>query len=142
MKQPDDKAAILAEITAARARLTAAAGELRAAGEGVKRSFDVPGRIGESFRKHRPAWLGCAALFGLLLSKLPSRKKTVYVDRETGEQYANGSRGGSFAWSAVKTVAGLAKPLITQLAGSRLAEWAARQVNGHNQAGRDDEPVV
>ena len=141
MKQPDDKASILAEITAARARLTAAAEELRATGEGVKRSLDVPGRIGESFRKHRPAWLGGAALFGLLLSKLPTRKKTVYVDRKTGEQYANGSRA-SFAWSAVKTVAGLAKPLITQLAGSRLAEWAARHVNKQTGNNGDDETVV
>jgi hypothetical protein len=136
-----EKAALLAEIAAARARLTAAAGELRTAGEGVKRSLDVPARVGDSYRRHRPAWLGGAAIFGLILSKLPARKKTVYLDRESGEHLGGGARGG-FTWGAVKMLAGLAIPLITDLAGARLAEWAARQLhkkNGRN--GHGDPPA-
>jgi hypothetical protein len=139
-RHPDsEKAALLAEIAAARARLTAAAGDLRAAGEDVKRSLDVPSRVGDSYRKHRPAWLGSAALFGLILSKLPARKKTVYVDRESGEPLGTGARGG-LTWSTVKILAGLAKPLLSEFAGARISEWAAQQIHKRNGRNHDKPP--
>ncbi len=138
MKPPDDKAAVLAEIAAARERLSAAADELRATGENVKRSLDVPTRIGESYRKHRPAWLGGAAIFGLILSKLPARKKTVYVDRNNGERVG----AGGFAWSAVKMIATIAKPLISDVAATRIAEWVARQKNHQNERNGHSDTAV
>jgi hypothetical protein len=140
MKPPDDKAAILAEIAAARARLNAAASELHAVGESVKSKLDVPTRVGESYRKHRPAWLGGAALFGLILSKLPSRKKTVYVDRESAEGVAKVARAG-FAWGAVKMLVGLAKPLVSDIAMTRFSEWAARQAQKRNGSNGHDDSV-
>jgi hypothetical protein len=138
MKPPDDKTELLAEIAAARARLTVAARELQAAGENVKRSLDVPARVGDSYRKHRPAWLGGAALFGLILGVLPARKKTVYVDRESGEQVSKVARVG-LAWSAVKIIAGLAKPLVSEIAAARFADWAARQIHKHSGRNGDGD---
>ena len=65
----NDKQALLAELAAARTRLSAA-------GDALRQSLDVPARAKESFKRHRPAWLSSAAIMGFVLSKLPSRKKT------------------------------------------------------------------
>src|SRR5437867_2876642 len=67
-----DKIALVAELATARSRLSETGAALRAA-------LDVPSRAKESFRRHRPTWLGGAALLGLVLSKLPTRRKTVFV---------------------------------------------------------------
>jgi hypothetical protein len=141
MMPPDDKAELLAQIAASRARLAAAAGGLRDAGEGVKRSLDVPARVSDSFRKHRPAWLGGAALLGILLSKLPARKKTVYVDRDNGELLGKAAKAG-FAWGAVKTIAGLARPLLSEIALTRFTDWAARQAQKRNGGSGGNDTVV
>lgn len=63
-----DKLAIVAELAAARARLSAT-------GEALRRSLDVTARAKENFQRHKPAWLSGAAIFGFVLSKLPSRKR-------------------------------------------------------------------
>lgn len=113
-----DKQAIVAELAAARARLSAT-------GEALRRSLDVPARAKESFTHHRPAWLGGAAIVGLVLSKLPSRRKTVFVERATGKML--GAAGKlSALFSAAKFALTVAKPLFSDLAGGSLAEILKR----------------
>ncbi len=108
----DDKAALIAELDAARAKIAEA-------GEDVRRKFDVSARAKESFKKNRPIWLGGAAIFGLLLSKLPARKTTVFVDQASG---ATGKLGA--AWGVLKFAGGLAKPFLGDLA----AKWIAARM--------------
>ena len=75
-----ERAALIAEIEVARGKIANTGTALREAGEGLRRRFDVPSRAKLSFEKHRPAWLGGAAILGLLLAKLPARKKTVFIE--------------------------------------------------------------
>jgi hypothetical protein len=113
-----DKHAIVAELAAARSRLSAT-------GEALRRSLDLPARAKESFRRHRPAWLGGAAIVGFVLSKLPSRKKTVFVERATGKVLGAAGKLGAI-FSAAKFAITVAKPLLTELAGSNFAEILQR----------------
>ena len=114
-----DKATLIAELDAARAKIDKTGTSLREAGEEVRRKFDVSARAKESFAKHKPAWLGGAALFGLLLSKLPARKTTVFVGQASG---VAGKMGA--VWGVLKFAGGLAKPFLGDLA----AKWLASRM--------------
>ncbi len=118
-----DKAALVAEIAAARARLTETGDSLRVACEGVRAKLDVPARAKKSFAQHKPAWLGGAALVGLLLSKIPARSKTVLIERGAG--LAAPSKL-AMLWSAAKFVGAVAKPFIGDLTGERITELMRR----------------
>jgi hypothetical protein len=118
-----DKARLIAELAAARAQISERGEALEAAGADLKQKFNVPQRIGQSYRKHQTAWLASAALFGFLLTRLPSRKKVVYVERSTGNTLGPAGKLGK-AWGLFKVVAGLARPIITAVAGQRLTDLA------------------
>ena len=115
----EEKAALIAEIEVARGKIASTGAALRIAGEGVKRTFDIPSRARQSFKKHRLVWLGGAALFGLLLAKLPARKKTVFVEQASG---VVGKAG--MIWGVAKFVGSLAKPFLGDLA----AKWLASRM--------------
>ena len=127
-----DKTAILAELAAARARLSET-------GEGLRRQLDVASRAKESFREHRPAWLGGAALVGLVLSKIPARKKTVLIERATGKAVGAAGKLG-VAWSVAKFAFDFAKPLITEFAGKHAGDIARRFGKVGKQPGENDRP--
>ena len=127
-----DKLAIVAELAAARARLSAT-------GDALRHSLDVPARAKESFKQHRPAWLGGAAIIGFVLSKLPSRKKTVFVERATGKVLGAAGKLGAI-FSAAKFAFALAKPLVSELAGSKLGEILKRFQRHAHQEQHDDTP--
>ena len=111
-----EKIALLAEIAAARARLSET-------GRALRHSLDVPSRTRENFTRHRPAWLGGAVMLGLALSKLPGRRKTVFVERSTGAALGAAAKLG-LLWSTARFVFDFAKPLISEMAGKHLAELA------------------
>ncbi len=117
-----EKAALIAEIEAARASVAASGASLSEAGESLRKRFDIPGRAKKSFQKNRPAWLSGAALIGLFLSKIPARNKTVFVEKATGTVL--GAAGKlSAIWTAAKFAGGLAKPFI----GEAVAKWVANR---------------
>ena len=118
MNDPE-KAELLAEIAAARAKIASTGTALQASADSLRHTFNIPARAKASFANHRSAWLSGAALFGLLLSKLPARKKTVFVEPATG---ATGKL--ATAWSLFKFASGLAKPFLGDLA----AKWIAARV--------------
>ena len=113
-----DKHALVAELAAARARLSAT-------GDALRRSLDVPARAKESFRRHKPVWLGGAAIIGFVLSKLPSRKKTIIVERATGKVLGAAGKLGAI-FSATKFALNFAGPLLSDLAGGGIAEILKR----------------
>lgn len=130
-----DKTALVAELAAARSRLSETGGALRIA-------IDVPARAKASFQKHRPTWLGGAALLGLVLSKLPTRRKTVFVERTTGKAIGAAAKLG-FLWPAVKMAFDLALPVVSEAAGKHFGDLRkkfARTVDGKNQAGSSPRP--
>ena len=113
-----DKHAIVAELAAARARLSAT-------GDALRHSLDVPARAKESFKRHKPVWLGGAAIVGFVLSKLPSRKKTIIVERATGKVLGAAGKLGAI-FSVAKFALNFAGPLLSDLAGGGIAEILKR----------------
>ena len=113
-----DKLAIVAELAAARSRLSAA-------GEALRRSLDVTARAKENFARHKPAWLSGAAIFGFILSKLPSRKKTVFVERTTGKVLGAAGKIGAI-FSAAKFAINFARPFFSDLSSAGLGEFLKR----------------
>ena len=128
----NDKSAIVAELAAARARLTAA-------GEALRHSLDVPARAKESFSKHKPAWLSGAAIAGFVLSKLPSRKRTIIVERATGKVLGAAGKLGAI-FSAAKILMNFAGPFVSDFAGGRIAEILKRFQHRGNPAPHDNVP--
>ena len=127
-----DKHAIVAELAAARARLSAT-------GDALRRSLDVPARAKESFKRHKPVWLGGAAIVGFVLSKLPSRKKTIIVERATGKVLGAAGKLGAI-FSAAKFALNFAGPLLSDLAGGGIAEILKRFQRRPKAGQHDDTP--
>ena len=45
----------------------------------VRRNLDIGLQMSDSIRQHSWAWMSIAAIFGWLLSRLPARKKKIYI---------------------------------------------------------------
>lgn len=108
-----DKRAVVAELAAARERIAST-------GDALRHSFDFATRASESFKRHKPAWIGGAAILGFVLSKLPARKKTVFVEQATGRVLGAAGRLGA-VFSAVKFAVSFARPLLSDAASGGLA---------------------
>ena len=128
----NDKAALVAELAAAREKLADN-------GRALRRKLDLPSRTRESFGRHRTVWIGGATLLGLLLSKLPARRKTVFVERTTGKAIGAAGRLG-LAWSAAKLAVDLARPFLSEFASGRFAELARRFGQAAKQPGEKPRP--
>jgi hypothetical protein len=118
-----DKAQLIAELAAAWEQLAQAGRALEEQGAALKAKLDLPKRVAASYRAHKPAWLAGAALLGLVLSRLPARKKVVYVERSTGETLGPAGKAGK-TWRILKFVTNLAKPMIVAVVGQRLQDLA------------------
>jgi hypothetical protein len=113
-----DKAALLAELAAARTRLSETGSVLR-------QKLDLPARAREGFSRHRSVWLGGAALLGLILSKLPPRRRTVFVEKTTGKALGAAGKLG-LVWSAAKLAFDVARPFVYEFASKNFGEIARR----------------
>lgn len=120
-----DRAEIIAQIAAARAEIARTGRSLEQSADALKRKLDLPSRAKASYTKHKGAWLGCAALAGFLLSKLPARKKTVFVERSTGQALGAAGKLGML-WGALKFATGLAKPFVADMVAQRMQDMAQR----------------
>src|SRR5208283_2900148 len=78
MADSNVKIELAAEIERARGRLSRQV-------ESLRHDLDVGTHLKQSFHHNKAAYIGGATLFGLLLAKLPARKKKVYVERKSRE---------------------------------------------------------
>jgi hypothetical protein len=88
----------------------------------LRRDLNVGRHILESIRNHPWEWISNAAIFGWLLSRLPARKKKIYIYSSSQEQvksHGNGPLGKLWkgAWN-------ISKPLIAAYLAKKLAEKA------------------
>lgn len=127
-----NKRAIVAELAAARARLSAT-------GEALRHALDMPARARESFKRHRPTWLTGATIVGFVLSKIPARNKTLIVERVTGTVLGASGKWGALL-STAKLAANFASPVISGLAESGLAAIRKRFHRPPKPAQPDDPP--
>jgi len=116
MAEDQRKAELTAELAQARARLTANCGALR-------RELDFPGRVKGTVMKHPAAWIGGATLFGMLLSKLPARRKKIFgtADGKSAKFAAAGRTG--LVVGSLKIAFDLARPALAKWAGQRVADY-------------------
>src|SRR5580700_8861717 len=82
----------------------------------VRRNLDVGRQMSDSVRRNSWAWMSMAAIFGWLLSRLPARKKKIYIHASSTDgklpKAKKGFRAGLvlLAWDAVWSIG---KPLLT-----------------------------
>ncbi len=116
MAEDQRKAELTAELARARARVSANLGALR-------RDLDFPGRVKGAVMKHPATWVGGAALFGVLLAKLPARRKkgSVTADGKPAKLGAAGKTG--LLLGALKIAFDLSRPALAKWAGQRVADY-------------------
>ena len=101
-----DRKELIAELAASRAALSGYSTALR-------HDFDFGAKLKRNFRVHPAAWIGGAALLGLLLSKLlPARRKVVIHGPAMGSQPAANAGKAAIALTALKFALDFAKPAL------------------------------
>ena len=113
------KAELIAELDRARAKLSRNF-------DGFRHDIDIPAHFKNAVREHKAWWITGAAGLGLLLAKLPSRKKKVYVDRHTNEKLKKTGKAG-LVLALAKMAFSAAKPMITAFATKKIADFARHQ---------------
>jgi len=88
----------------------------------VRRDLDVGRRMSDSVRRHSWVWMSGAAIFGWLLSRLPARKKKIYVQAANSEKSKSHHQG--FVAQIWRGMWSIAKPLIVAYVTKRIAEKA------------------
>ena len=89
----------------------------------LRRDLDVGRRMSDSFRKHSWGWMSVAAIFGWILSRLPARKKKIYISycglrqKEERPEKVSWFRSWKGLWSIVK-------PLVVAYITKKIAEKA------------------
>jgi hypothetical protein len=86
----------------------------------VRRNLDVGRHMLDSVRRHSWGWISMAAIFGWLLSRLPARKKKIYID--TSDSQKAKSRKIGLLGHIWKGAWSIAKPVITAYLTTRIAE--------------------
>jgi hypothetical protein len=82
--------------------------------------LDMKKRFLESIKNHPWEWASCAAMFGWLLSRIPARKKKVYIDSSSQKQVKRRDKGPlGKLWSEVWQ---FSKPMIAAYLAKLLAE--------------------
>ena len=86
----------------------------------VRRNLDVGRQMSDSVRRHSWAWMSMAAIFGWLLSRLPARKKKIYIQAaDSGKRV---SSNGGFLVQIWRGVWSIAKPLVVAYLTKKIAE--------------------
>jgi len=112
----DRKAALVAELSRARANLSRHA-------DGMRGKSDFSGRVKSGFNENRFAWMGGAAIVGLALAKLPPRTKKVPLNPKDREKLAR-LQGSGMVVGGIKLALDFAKPLLLAWATKRMGDVA------------------
>ena len=116
MAEDERKSELTAELARARCRIGANLGALR-------RDLDFPARAKSAVMKHPAAWVGGATLLGVLLAKLPARKKKTVVHHGGVEAKIVGAGKAGLLLGALKIAFDLSRPAITKWASRRVADY-------------------
>jgi hypothetical protein len=115
MAEPHVKIELAAELERARAKMARGVDALRY-------DLDVSTHLKNSFHEHKAAYIGGATFFGLLLSKLPSRKKKIYVERKSKKAVKEVEKAG--IWLVLlQFLFNTFRPAITSLISKQVTEF-------------------
>ena len=86
----------------------------------------------ESIKNHPWEWASCAAIFGWLLSRIPARKKRIYIDNSSQKPVKRRDKGPlGKLWREVWQ---FSKPMIAAYLAKLLAEQAKSSENKGHQS--------
>lgn len=91
---------------------------------GVKRGVSVSRRLQRSTGSHPSIWMAGAASLGWLLSRIPARKKKIYVD-SLGDKKVRRGFFTAIVITLLKITADLAKPAVIAFASKKVADSLA-----------------
>ena len=95
---------------------------------GLRYELDFPLKFRKSFQRQTVLWIGAAIVIGVLIVALPARTKKVRVKangKSRGEHQKEGILGAGLALGALKLVATMLKPTITQYVAKKMSGYAA-----------------
>jgi hypothetical protein len=123
MAESDVKVELAAELERARARLAHNIGALR-------EDLDVATHVKHSLAQHKAAYIGGATFLGLLLSKLPARKKKIYVERKSKDAVKEVEKAG--IWIVLLQLIFKAfQPMLTSLVSQQVTSYLKSRARGH-----------
>jgi hypothetical protein len=99
---------------------------------GLRYELDFPLKFRKSFQRQTVLWIGAAIVIGVLIVALPPRTKRVRVKasaKSRGEHQKEGILGAGLALGALKLVATMLKPTITQFVAKKMSGYAAGAVS-------------
>ncbi|HEX8372867.1 MAG TPA: hypothetical protein VF585_08815 [Chthoniobacterales bacterium] len=115
------------EVLAQRAAASRVA--LSNAGKRLATASNVSQRVETSIRTNRAAWLGSAAFLGILLAKLPARKKKVYINANTNTKIVEKPKASGGIMVALLGIAfQTAKPYIQKYLSQKARGMADRHL--------------
>ena len=119
----------MAEIHHKKQQITAALTDLRIQMQNemarLRRTLDMKQIILQSIKNHPWEWASCAALFGWLLSRLPARKKRIYI--HSSSQKSVKSRNAGPVGKLWREVWKISKPLIAAYVAKLVGEQATEK---------------
>ncbi|MEA3212470.1 MAG: hypothetical protein QOE70_5527 [Chthoniobacter sp.] len=126
MAQESRKSELIFELERARENLAANL-------HGLRRDFRIVHRVKTGFERYRFVWLGGAIVLGLLLARLPGRKKKVTVERRGRREKGENAviKTGLFL-GALKFAFDVARPVLTRWLTRRVSEYAQSRMRRSN----------
>jgi len=120
------KDALIAELAVARDRLGGHA-------LGLRRNLSPAEAIKRGTHRYPAAWFGGAVLVGLLLSRIPARRKEVKLEpsmpRRDNKKQAGGAGQVAIAVTLVKFALDMAKPSLMRWVRSRVESYGSRSAS-------------
>ena len=97
---------------------------------GLRYELNFPLKFRKSFQRQTVIWVGAAIVLGVVLAVMPARTKKVKArvnarGKSRGEQQKEGILGAGLALGALKLVATMLKPTITQYVAKKMSGYAA-----------------
>jgi hypothetical protein len=95
---------------------------------GLRYELDFPLKFRKSFQRQTVLWVGAAIVIGVLIVALPRRTKKIRVKanaKSRGEHQKEGILGAGLALGALKLVATMLRPTITQYVAKKMGGYAA-----------------
>ena len=95
---------------------------------GLRYELNFPLKFRKSFQRQTVLWIGAAIVIGVLIVALPPRTKKIRVKangKSRGEHQKEGILGAGLALGALKLVATMLKPTITQFVAKKMSGYAA-----------------
>src|SRR3954462_2845246 len=94
---------------------------------GLRYELDFPLKFRKSFQRQTALWIGGALLIGVLITSLPRKTKKVQIKangKSRGQKEKEGILGAGLALGALKLVATMLKPTITQFIAKKMSGYA------------------